>query len=90
LIESADVYAEWKRLVVAHGVTGVQAHDARLVAAMKVYGIKRILTFNTQDFARYDDIRPSGPSDSAYLRTSRRRRSDAAAEVRNSVAASKR
>jgi len=30
LIESAEVYDEWKRLVVAVGVTGVQAHDARL------------------------------------------------------------
>lgn len=62
LIESADVYAEWKRLVVAHGVTGVQAHDARLVAAMRVYGIKRILTFNTQDFARYPDIEAIRPA----------------------------
>ena len=53
LIESIDVYAEWKRLVVTNGVTGVQAHDARLVAAMKVYGVPRILTFNTQDFIRY-------------------------------------
>jgi hypothetical protein len=35
LIESADLYAEWKRVVVAHGVTGVQAHDARLVAAIQ-------------------------------------------------------
>jgi predicted nucleic acid-binding protein len=35
LIESADVYAEWKRLVLANGVTGVQSHDARLVAAMR-------------------------------------------------------
>jgi predicted nucleic acid-binding protein len=62
LIESADVYAEWKRLVVAHAVTGVQAHDARLVAAMKVHGIKRILTFNTQDFARYPDIEAIRPA----------------------------
>jgi predicted nucleic acid-binding protein len=56
LIECADVYSEWKRLVVANDVTGVQAHDARLVAAMKVYGVRRILTFNTQDFTRYEDI----------------------------------
>lgn len=56
LIESTEVYTEWKQLVVAHGVTGVQAHDARLVAAMKVYGIERILTFNTQDFVRYPDV----------------------------------
>jgi predicted nucleic acid-binding protein len=28
-------------------------HDARLVAAMNVHGVRRILTFNTDDFARY-------------------------------------
>lgn len=56
LSESPEVYAEWKRLVIAHGVTGVKVHDARLVAAMKVYGISRILTFNGDDFRRYPDI----------------------------------
>lgn len=61
LIETSDVYTEWKRLVVTNNVTGVQAHDARLVAAMKVYGVMRILTFNTQDFARYEDIEAIRP-----------------------------
>lgn len=51
--ESIDVYTEWKRVVSVHKVTGVQVHDARLVAAMKVYGIDRILTFNESDFSRY-------------------------------------
>lgn len=48
------IYAEWKRLVVKHSVLGTKVHDAKLVAAMKVHGVSRILTFNTQDFARYD------------------------------------
>lgn len=56
LSESAEVYAEWKRLVVHYGVTGVKAHDARIVAAMNVYGIPRLLTFNTDDFTRYKEI----------------------------------
>jgi predicted nucleic acid-binding protein len=47
------VYREWRRLVLAYAVTGVQVHDAYLVAAMKVHGITHILTFNTADFARY-------------------------------------
>jgi hypothetical protein len=34
--ESIDVYTEWKRLIAMHKVRGVQAHDARLVAAMNV------------------------------------------------------
>lgn len=56
LSESADVYGEWKRLVFDYQVNGVQVHDARLVAAMRVYRIPKILTFNLQDFARFSDI----------------------------------
>jgi predicted nucleic acid-binding protein len=62
VIESTDVYNEWKRLVVDYGVTGVRAHDARLVAAMKIYGIHRILTFNTEDFTRYKEIEAIRPA----------------------------
>jgi predicted nucleic acid-binding protein len=47
------LYAEWKALVVRHGVIGVKVHDARLVAAMNVHGLRRLLTFNIGDFARY-------------------------------------
>ena len=47
------VFLEWRRLVVTFGVSGVQVHDARLVAAMKVNGVTHILTFNTSDFKRY-------------------------------------
>jgi predicted nucleic acid-binding protein len=60
--ESVDVYAEWKRLVVAHAVKGVQVHDTRIVAAMNVYGIRRIVTFNGDDFQRYKDIEVIVPS----------------------------
>ncbi len=34
-------------------VQGVKVHDARLVAAMNVHNVRRILTFDTGDFARY-------------------------------------
>lgn len=47
----------WERLVVAHRVSGKNAHDARLVAAMLVHGVENLLTFNTQDFRRYGEIR---------------------------------
>ena len=55
------VYGEWKRLIVRHGVLGSKVHDARLVAMMNVHGIRRILTFNTDDFKRYnvEAIHPS-------------------------------
>ncbi|WP_315784832.1 type II toxin-antitoxin system VapC family toxin [Fischerella sp. JS2] len=39
--------------VVTYSVSGVQVHDARLVASMKANGVTHILTFNTRDFARY-------------------------------------
>ena len=37
-------------------VIGKNAHDARLVAAMRVHGVTHLLTFNDQDFARYTGI----------------------------------
>ena len=51
-----ELYYEWRRLVVDHGVSGKKSHDARLVAAMNVHGIRQIVTFNTDDFARYPGI----------------------------------
>jgi predicted nucleic acid-binding protein len=54
LPDSPAVYGEWKRLVVQHGVLGSKVHDAKLVATMNVHGIRRILTFNTEDLTRYD------------------------------------
>ncbi|MBE9008691.1 type II toxin-antitoxin system VapC family toxin [Pseudanabaenaceae cyanobacterium LEGE 13415] len=53
LPDSSDVYREWRRLVVAFSVSGVQVHDARLVAAMKINAISHILTLNSIDFRRY-------------------------------------
>jgi len=54
-------YSDWKRLVTTHGVQGSKVHDARLVATMNVYGIRRMLTFNVSDFRRYpiDVLHPS-------------------------------
>lgn len=53
LPDSPAIFPEWKRLVTMHHVLGSKVHDARLVAAMTVHGIRRILTFNTGDFKRY-------------------------------------
>jgi predicted nucleic acid-binding protein len=57
------IYQEWKSLVVTHGVMGVQVHDARLVAAMKVHGILHILTANVGDFKRYPSINALAPTE---------------------------
>jgi predicted nucleic acid-binding protein len=53
LDDAPIVYPEWRRLVVAYGVSGVKVYDARLVAFMWAYQITHILTFNTADFTRY-------------------------------------
>ncbi|MFO1025242.1 MAG: type II toxin-antitoxin system VapC family toxin [Acetobacteraceae bacterium] len=53
LEDIAAIYDDWKRLVVQHQVRGAKVHDTRLVAAMNVHGVRRILTFNTGDFARF-------------------------------------
>jgi predicted nucleic acid-binding protein len=63
--DTAAIYGEWRQLVVAVGVSGVQVHDARLVAVMRVHGLTHILTFNTQDFVRYPGITPVHPHDVA-------------------------
>lgn len=42
---------------------GIQVHDARLVAAMKVHGVARILTINVTDFSRYPGINAFAPTD---------------------------
>jgi predicted nucleic acid-binding protein len=62
LPDSLAVHNEWRRLLMAYRVCGVQVHDARLVAAMHVHGVKRILTFNTKDFARFDTMKAVHPS----------------------------
>jgi predicted nucleic acid-binding protein len=57
LLPELPLQDAWERLVVEYRVSGKNAHDARLVAAMVVHGIESILTFNTQDFLRYGEIR---------------------------------
>ena len=47
------VYPQWRQLVVLFDVSGVQVHDARLVAAMIVHSVTHILTLNVTDFVRY-------------------------------------
>ena len=51
--DDPGIYPIWKGLIVTHRVLGAQVYDARLVAAMLVHGIGRILTFNITDFSRY-------------------------------------
>lgn len=56
LPEPAGVFEQWRELVIRFEVSGVQVHDARLVASMLTLGISEILTFNHRDFARYSAV----------------------------------
>ena len=57
-----ELYDEWRRLVVLRGVSGKNAHDTRLVAAMMVHSITQILTYNADDFTRYSGIEVVQPT----------------------------
>src|SRR5438876_1057874 len=61
LPDTPAAYPLWKQLVVANAVSGVQAHDARLVALMLVSGLTHILTLNVSDFQRYPGITAISP-----------------------------
>jgi predicted nucleic acid-binding protein len=61
LPDNPAVHEEWRKILLTHNVLGVQVYDARLVAAMRVHGVKRILTFNVKDFGRYKEIEAIRP-----------------------------
>lgn len=54
--DSLPAFKEWKRLVVTYQVSGIQVHDTRLVAAMNVQGITRVVTYHKGDFKRFQNI----------------------------------
>src|SRR5207245_1860750 len=72
LQDNEKIYPEWRRLVMRNSVRGVQVHDARLAAAMRVHDISHILTFNQPHFARYTSIKVVHPRDIRARRRSRR------------------
>lgn len=63
MADTPAIYGEWKRLVAQYAVMGKNAHDARIVAAMKTHDISHLLTFNIDDFKRFQDkitvVKPS-------------------------------
>ena len=63
--DPSELYDEWRKVVLANNVSGKNAHDARLVAAMRLHSMQQILTFNIQDFARYPGIQAINPLDFA-------------------------
>lgn len=63
LPDGAATYEEWRRLVIAHAVSGVSVHDAKIVASMNVYRVTYLLTTNVVDLTRYSGITAIHPKD---------------------------
>lgn len=61
------IFDFWHELVVQHEVHGKNAHDARLVAAMKRHGINHLLTFDEREFSRYPAITVVNPVNAELL-----------------------
>jgi predicted nucleic acid-binding protein len=61
LPETREIFPAWRRLVFRHRVSGIHVHDARIVAAMDVHQVSRILTFDVHDFDRYTHITVLNP-----------------------------
>jgi predicted nucleic acid-binding protein len=66
--ESPAIYPAWETLVVSHEVVGKSAHDVRIVAAMQVHGIRKILAFDRTGFSRYRGISVLSPSEVVAMR----------------------
>jgi predicted nucleic acid-binding protein len=62
LPDTDTIYPQWRELVFNYEVKGKSVHDARIVAAMMVHHISKVLTFNGQDFKRFQDIVVIDPS----------------------------
>ena len=62
LPEPPDVADRWQALVTRYWVSGKPSHDARLVALMTAHGLRRLLTLNPSDFARYPEVSVFSPA----------------------------
>jgi predicted nucleic acid-binding protein len=56
LPKTPEIFPTWRKLVAEHRVSGIQVHDARVVAAMSVHQVNKILSFDLSDFTRYIGI----------------------------------
>jgi predicted nucleic acid-binding protein len=56
LPDTLATHQEWRRLIHSHQVKGVEVHDTRIIALMKVYQIGNLLTLNVRDFNRFNSL----------------------------------
>jgi predicted nucleic acid-binding protein len=53
LPDNDSIFVDWLHIVSTCQISGRQVHDARLAAVMLAHKIPHILTFDTEDFRRY-------------------------------------
>jgi predicted nucleic acid-binding protein len=69
LDDRASLYSEWRSLVMTYQCLGRSSFDARLVAALRSYGLTRLMRFNLDDFARFPGLTLLDPKEVASLST---------------------
>jgi predicted nucleic acid-binding protein len=62
LPDTPATFAEWRKLVSSHKVTGVQVHDTKLAASMNVHKVEYLVTLNEKDLKRFS-INVISPND---------------------------
>ena len=62
LRDERGIFPIWQSLVVSAAVSGKNAHDTRLVAAMIRHKIGTIITFNVDDFKRFNPVSAIHPT----------------------------
>lgn len=61
LPDNLDTFLHWKKLVLDLGISGVQVHDAKIVASMIAHNIQNLVTLNVSDFRRFPMITAMNP-----------------------------
>ena len=59
--ESEGIHQQWRRIVVASKVSGIEVRDARLIAAMHVHEIGNLRTLNVKDSRRFSGVAVPSP-----------------------------
>jgi predicted nucleic acid-binding protein len=54
--DKAEPLPTWRALALRYDAKGKNAHDTRLVAAMNLFSVSHLLTFNKKDFVRFVGI----------------------------------
>ncbi len=62
LPDTFQTFTEWRKIVSDYKVSGIQVHDAKLVASMNIHKVEHLVTLNEKDFKRFS-IKIINPKD---------------------------